>query len=456
MSAPGGASGPTVRPDVEAEITRWRAYLDARGAVAPADADELEDHLRGQVEDLMASGLSDEEAFLVAVKRLGSQDEVAREFARQHSKRLWRQLVLDGGPRTPGRWGAVPGMLGFAVAAALATRAPSLVLDAGDDAARYVLLSVTLVLGVVAGFLAWRRASRAAGIAAAVATVAGAALTLAYPFDATDDTVVLALLHLPIALWLVVGFAYAGGRWRSRAARLDFIRFTGEWVIYVALIAAGGGVLVGVTLAVFRGLGIDAEPIVSAWVVPFGAGGATVVAAWLVEAKQEVLESIAPVLTRVFAPLATLALAAMLVAAVATGGFQESREVLIAVDVLLVVVLGLVLYSISALEPTSPAGWTDRLQLALVVAALALDAFALAAIAGRIGDAGSTPNRIAALGLNLVLLVNLAATAWLYGVRLARRGTLEPLLRWQTAYVPVYGAWALVVAVALPPLFAFA
>lgn len=447
MSAPGA--------EVEEEIARWRQYILARGTLSTGDADELEDHLRGHVETLMSSGLTDEEALLVAVKRMGRQADVAREFARQHSRRLWRDLVLDGGG--PRARGGVVGMLGFGVLGGLVAKLAWLAGPLESDPQTSLLVLFPLVLSVLAAFLWWRRHASPAVLGGMLAVAAGLiAWGLLAPFEDGADTAVLAVIHGMIVMWLVVGFAYAGGRWRSRAARMDFIRFTGEWAIYMFLIASAGGLLVGVSIAVFTGLGISIEDPVFLWVVPLGAGGATVVAAWLVEAKQEVLEAIAPVLTRIFTPLATLAVLTMLAAAVVSGGFEESRESLIAVDLLLVVVLGLALYSLSALAPGTPPGWTDRMLLALVVAALALDVAALAAMLARVEELGFTPNRVAALGMNVVLVVNLAVTAWLTSVRLARRGSLDGVLRWQTAYLPVFGAWALVVALALPPLFAFA
>ena len=39
-------------------------------------------------------GLDHEDAFLVAIKRMGNLDSVSREFAREHSDRLWKQLIL--------------------------------------------------------------------------------------------------------------------------------------------------------------------------------------------------------------------------------------------------------------------------------------------------------------------------------------------------------------------------
>jgi hypothetical protein len=77
----------------EAQIAEWRAYFRRRQAIREADVAELEDHLRDQVESLMGLGLTGDEAFLVAVKRMGSVDALSREFAREHSDRLWRQLM---------------------------------------------------------------------------------------------------------------------------------------------------------------------------------------------------------------------------------------------------------------------------------------------------------------------------------------------------------------------------
>ena len=79
---------------LEDQIDQWRSYLRRRQAIHSVDVAELEDHLREQVSGLVAAGLASDEAFLVAVKRMGSLDALSREFAREHSDRLWKQLVL--------------------------------------------------------------------------------------------------------------------------------------------------------------------------------------------------------------------------------------------------------------------------------------------------------------------------------------------------------------------------
>ena len=74
----------------------------------------------------------------------------------------------------------------------------------------------------------------------------------------------------------------------------------------------------------------------------------------------------------------------------------------------------------------------------------------------RVGELGFTANRVAALGLNVILLVNLAVTAWLIVRVLAGRAQAARLERWQTGYLAVFAAWVALVVLVLPPLFGFA
>jgi len=178
------------------------------------------------------------------------------------------------------------------------------------------------------------------------------------------------------------------------------------------------------------------------------------VASWLVEAKQSVIENMAPVLTRLFTPLFAAMLILFLCTVLWTGrGFGVERAELIGFDLLLVVVLGLLLYSISARDPYSPAGAFDRMQVLLVVSALLTDAIALWAIAARITEFGFSPNRVAALGENVILLVNLSWSVVLYVRFLRGQGSFAMLEKWQTDYLPVYAVWAAMVVIVFPPAF---
>ncbi|WP_309115455.1 permease prefix domain 1-containing protein [Saccharothrix sp.] len=446
---------------LEAQFAQWRSYVQRRKELRGTDVEELEDHLRGSVEELVAAGLRDDEAFLVAVKRMGSLDELSREFAREHSERLWKQLVLTGdvdGAADPGKRRELVALVACAVGAALSVKLPEVFgLDLDRDGAFYATNASLFALPWLAGFLAWRRRAGAAVIGVLVGLFAvGAVAANVYPLAETSMSVVLTSIHLPIALWFAVGLAYVSDDLRSPRRRMDFVRFTGEWFVYYVLIGLGGGVLIAFVFGTFEAIGTSPETFVSQWLAPCGAAAAVVVAGWLVEAKQSVVENIAPVLTRLFTPLFTAVLLGFLITlVVTTSGIDVEREALILFDLLLVVVLGLLLYSISARDPLAPAGLFDKLQLALVVSALLIDVLVLLEITGRISEYGTTPNKAAALGENVILLANLAWSAWLLLGQVRRKTPFAALERWQTNYLPVYAGWAWVVVLIFPPIFGY-
>jgi hypothetical protein len=450
--------------NTEQQIDQWRSYLRRRKAINSVVA-ELEDQLRKQVADLVNAGLATDEAFLVAVKRMASHDTFSREFSRAHSNRLWKQLLLvpsdSGELQAPGQTDVLVAFC-LAVAAAVAVKVPALFgleLDEHkDEDARFYLRNASLlVLPLLTIYFAWKRRLETRTLRWLAATfVAAGVFANVYPFARTSSTEVLMGVHLPIALWLVVGIAYVGERWSQVDGRMDFIRFSGELFIYYVLIALGGGVLTAFMAMIFRAIGINVGPFIGAWLLPCGAAGAVLVASWLVEAKQSVMENMAPMLTRLFTPMFAAMLIIFLGTLLWTGrGVNVTREVLIGFDLLLVMVVGLLLYSASARDPDSPRNTFDVVQVVLVVSALLADGVALWAIAGRITEFGFSPNRVAALGENVILLVNLAWSAVLYIRFLGGRGSFSALEQWQTDYVPVYAGWAAIVVILFPPLFRY-
>src|SRR5918996_3277884 len=442
----------------ETQIAAWRAYVAKAPAVDGRDVDELEAHLRDQMAELDAAGLTADEAFLVAVKRMGDLDTLSREFAREHSGRLWKQLVLRGKDEPAHPSSGWFEALVFALGAAAAIQVARLAAQFPGEEAGWLLRNISLfVLPFLAGYFGRRRQLDTRGwlLTAAPFVLVSVVVNL-YPYSAGSATELLVALHLPVVLWFAVAFPYMGGMIRSQERRMDFVRFTGEWVIYYVLIALGGAVLLLLTALILEPVGTDVVDRVVEWVLPSGAAGAVVVAAWLVESKQHVVENMAPVLTMLFTPLfavmLTVAAATYAVSGVA-GEFD--RELLGVFDALMVVGLGLVLYAMSAREPSRPAGLMDRVQLLAVASALALDVMVLGAMVARIGDLGFTPNRASALGLNLVLLVNLAGAAG-FSMRFPTgRTAFHRLERWQTSYLPIFALRPAAVVAVLPPLFAF-
>ena len=447
---------------LESSIDRWRAHVLTYGA-AEAHVAVVEAQLRDHAATLAGAGLDSDEAFLVALRRVAAGDEPSRDFTREHSDELWvRRAGIDDEAEQAPHHGATTEfwvMLGCAVAAAAAIKLPTLLgyKFTGDHADFYVRNLGLFVLPFLAVYFVWKRGLSKWGIAGLSAVfVAAAVFANAYPFKPGGSTEVLTAIHLPIVLWLALGVAYVAGDWLRDARRMEYVRFTGEWLITYALIALGGGVLVAIASGVFSAIGVDISMLVGEWVLPCGAMGAVIVAAWLVGSRRNLVGGLAPMLARVFTPLFALMLVALLGGVVWTRGvINIQREVLILFDVLLVVVLALLLYAISARDPRSEPGYFDWIQLVLVVCALGVDVFALVNIAARLTEFGFSANRVVALGLNLILLVNLGWSAFLQlGFVRSRRG-LDDVERWQMRYLPVYALWAAMVVVAFPLLFRF-
>jgi hypothetical protein len=347
--------------------------------------------------------------------------------------------------------------LGVAIAAAVTIEVARLVAGIPLEGSWFPRNAGLLVLPFLAGYFAFRRGLDLRQVLlTAVPFLVAVIVINVYPYDQGSSSELLVAAHLPVFLWFVVAYPYMNGDLRSQERRMDFVRFTGEWFIYYVLIALGGTVLVGLTALILDPTGVDTEQVTE-WILWAGAAGAMIVTAWLVESKKRIVENMAPVLTMLFTPLFAVMLAAAAVVYALTGlGGAFNRELLGVFDAMLVVVLGLVLYGISARDPSASPGWMDRIQLVAVVSALALDSMVLGVMIARIGELGFTPNRTAALGLNLVLLVDLAGTAWLSMRFLGGHGTVHRLERWQTTYLPVFAVWSAAVVVILPPLFSFA
>ena len=398
-----------------------------------------EEELRAQLVALTNAGLTEEEARVIATRRRRGLAAPSPQGARAEA------LVA----------------LGLAVAAGVAVKLPALFghrLSPDEELPVFYARNASLfAFPLLAIYFAWKRGPDTARLPwLALPFVVAAVFANVFSFPAGSDTGVLTILHLPIALWMAVGFASVAGRWFAGDGRMNFVRFSGELAIYYVLIALGGGVLTAFTFMMFAAIDMKADWFVAGWLIPCGAAGAVIIGSWLVETKQSVMENMAPVLTRLFTPLFTVLLLMFLATMVWTGNpINVEREVLIGFDLLLAVVVGLVLYAVSARDPDAPPDFFDRLQLLLVVSALVVDAVALWAIAARITEFGFTPNRVAALGENLILLVNLVGSAWLYANLVRQRGSFAALERWQVGYLPVYSAWAAVVVVVFPPLFGY-
>lgn len=80
--------------DLEAAIQEWRTQLASQLPVEEGVVLELESHLRDAIRELNNNGLTLEESFLVASRRLGSTTALGQEFRKANPAAVWRQRVF--------------------------------------------------------------------------------------------------------------------------------------------------------------------------------------------------------------------------------------------------------------------------------------------------------------------------------------------------------------------------
>jgi hypothetical protein len=92
-------------------IHRWREDLGQSPALRQQDVEELELHLRDSCDALMGKGLSTEEAFLIATRRIGQAERLEEEFSKTNASRALSLRAI---------W-MIVGAIGFSVAHSIAT-----------------------------------------------------------------------------------------------------------------------------------------------------------------------------------------------------------------------------------------------------------------------------------------------------------------------------------------------
>lgn len=443
--------------DLEMNIKSWADYLRARGTFEETDVLELESHLRDQIDELSDNGLSEEEAFLISVKRLGSVSMLSEEFSKVNTENLWKHLMLDPDPQAKAsNQRHIVMVILFSLLAGTAARIPTFFgVEIGSIAyfknlSFYILPFIALFLTIKHG-----GSNRQRGILAGFFAVALILVNL-YPSFEPRHTETLTAIHLPILLWLITGVAYMGQNWKTSKARMDFLRFSGECVIYGSLLMLGLMVLMMFTAMIFQSISIDVEPFIEEYFLIYGGCAVAMLTVYLVEAKKSIVENFAPILAKIFSPLFLLTMLAFLtvMTATQTSPFTE-REFLIGFDLMLVLVLGMVLYTISARNKHDQANFFDYLNAALIAAAIIVDSVALSAIVFRLSEYGITPNKLAALGENVLLLVNLVALLVLYIRHFLGKAEFHVIETWQTKYLTVYAAWMAIVVFVFPIAFRF-
>ena len=271
-----------------------------------------------------------------------------------------------------------------------------------------------------------------------------------------SDAINLAYIHLPLLMWFFYGLVFMGHDFSNLNSRINFIRHNGDLAIVYALIAITGGLLTAITIGLFDSIGMSIEELYMRNIVLPGAAAAPIIAAYIIEKFPTLVSKTAPLIAGIFSPLVLLTLTIFLVTMLVTGKDPyNDRDFLIIFNVMLLGVMGIIIFSVSETSIVKNQKFNSLVLFALSVISIIIDFIALSAIFYRLGEYGLTPNRLAVLVSNLLVLVNLVLImADLYRINFT--GKEFSLVEETVAkYLPVYLVYIIVVVFGFPILFGF-
>jgi hypothetical protein len=276
------------------------------------------------------------------------------------------------------------------------------------------------------------------------------------PKNAGSDTLILACIHMPLLLWTILGFTFAGYEFGNYQKRLDFLKYNGDLAVITAVILISGGLLTGITIGLFELIGISIEDIYFEYVVIWGLAAAPVVATYLVRTNPHLVNKVSPVIARVFTPLVFVTLFVYLLAILYTGKDPyNDRDFLLIFNALLIGVMALILFSVAETSKNSGNRAGTVLLFGLSLLTIIVNGIALSAIIFRISEWGITPNRLAVLGGNILILTNLLIVAYKIFRAIRNENETAEIEKSLAVFLPVYACWTLLVIFIFPIVFNF-
>jgi hypothetical protein len=276
------------------------------------------------------------------------------------------------------------------------------------------------------------------------------------PHDIKSDTVILTCIHLPIFLWATLGFTFTADRQNNYQGRLDFLRYNGDLLVMTGLILVAGAFLTAITFGLFELIGLNIKEFYFQNVGIWGLAAAPIVGTYLVRTNTQLVNKVSPVIAKVFTPFVFVMLIIYLVAVIHTGKDPyKDRDFLLIFNLLLIGVMAIIFFSIAENSKNSGSKTGTLLLLGLSVVTIIVNGIALSAILFRITEWGVTPNRLAILGGNILILTNLLIVTYRLFKAFLDITKAESVGKSIAAFLPVYVLWTIVVIFIFPFIFHF-
>ena len=270
----------------------------------------------------------------------------------------------------------------------------------------------------------------------------------------TSSQITLVFIHMPLLMWCLYGLVFINFDLKDKNKRIEFIRHNGDLAIMGAIILIAGGVLAMITFGLFQAIGMNIQKFYFKNIIISGLVSAPVITTFILKNYTSVTNKIAPVIAKIFSPIILLTLVVYLLTIAITGKDPyNDREFLLVFNLMLIGVMAIIVFSVSENSSGQKQKFYELMLFILSIVTLITNVIALSAIFYRLGEFGITPNRIAILGSNLLIFVNLILiTIDLFKINF-RKSEIEKVGLTIAAYLPVYVIWVMIVIFTFPFIF---
>ena len=313
-----------------------------------------------------------------------------------------------------------------------------------------------IILPLISAYFAWKNKLSSKAIAV-LAGIIGISLVYINALPGIEtDTLILACIHLPLILWGILGTAFTGPNFLNYSKRLDFLRFNGEAAVMSILLGLAAGAMTGITFGLFELIGIRIEEFYVNYVVAFGLPAIPILGTYLTHTNPQLVNKVSPLIAKIFSPMVLVMLIIYLGAILFTGKDPyNDREFLLIFNLLLLGVMVLIFFSVAENFSKQSKGSGNWILLLLSVVTVIINGIALSAILFRISEWGITPNRMAVLGGNILILIHLLIVSWSIYKAVSKKAETDDVGKKIVGYLPVYIVWTIVVVFFFPLMFGF-
>jgi hypothetical protein len=271
-----------------------------------------------------------------------------------------------------------------------------------------------------------------------------------------SSSIQLTNIHLPIFLWCILGYAYVGEDYTNTEKRIGFLKFNGDLLVMSVIIFLACILFTVITMGLFDLIGTKIELFYMQYIAIWGIAGVPLFATYLVNNNPQIINKVTPIIAKIFTPLVFVNLTIYLITLISKGKYpHHDRNLLLIYNALLIGVLALIFFSVAEIEKNKKGYYNSVLLLGLSILTIIINGIALSAISFRIFEYGVTPNRIAVLGSNLLVFVNLLIVAKQLLKAIKNNTALTTVQESIAKYLPIYAIWVGLVAFLLPFIFSF-